>query len=101
MIKRLKETFAEDSIAVTASSGTAAQLIFGQTLHSWACVGLARQSKYQLLCRVQSDRNALERWEKVKTLIVDEVSMIDARLFDSLEYIGRNVTLIIHLEAYR
>ncbi|TBU34899.1 P-loop containing nucleoside triphosphate hydrolase protein [Dichomitus squalens] len=34
---------------------------------------------------------ALDRWKKVETLIIDEISMLDGRLFDKLEYIARKL----------
>ncbi len=91
IINRLQRRLGEEKVAVTASSGTAAQVIGGQTLHSWGGVGLAKQSRYQLLRKVQSDKDAFERWKNFRTLVLDELSMVDAPLFDSLEYICRSV----------
>ncbi|OBZ79224.1 ATP-dependent DNA helicase PIF1 [Grifola frondosa] len=31
----------------------------------------------------------VDRWQQVRTLIIDEISMIDGKLFDKLEYIAR------------
>ena len=31
----------------------------------------------------------MERWKKTKVLIIDEISMIDAELFDKLNYIAK------------
>ncbi|KAI0639044.1 hypothetical protein C8Q77DRAFT_27635 [Trametes polyzona] len=33
----------------------------------------------------------LDRWRECKTLIIDEISMIDGKLFDKLEYVGRQL----------
>jgi ATP-dependent DNA helicase PIF1 len=34
---------------------------------------------------------AKQRWNTVKVLVVDEISMVDGRLFEKLEYIARHV----------
>ncbi|KAI1797549.1 PIF1-like helicase-domain-containing protein [Ganoderma leucocontextum] len=42
---------------------------------------------------VDSSRKSkiLDRWRTVETLIIDEISMIDGKLFDKLEYIARKL----------
>ena len=41
--------------------------------------------------RVRASRGALARWRACSRLVVDEVSMLDARLFDALDAIARAV----------
>ena len=65
--------------------------IAGQTLHSFAGVGLGEGDPRDLLQRVTVQQNARRRWQTCRTLVVDEVSMIDAALFDKLEYIARMI----------
>jgi ATP-dependent DNA helicase PIF1 len=93
------------TLGITASTGIASVNIGGATLHSWAGVGLGdlRVKDYVGKFFGQTKfRNVLERWRKVRTLIVDEgmystncthdafcaylkkVSMIDGDLFDKL-----------------
>ncbi|CAE6440896.1 unnamed protein product [Rhizoctonia solani] len=80
-----------DSIAVTASTGIAAAHIGGQTLHSFAGVGLGHGDLNKLIQRIKQDPEARARWLKVKVLIIDEVSMVDATWFDQLEEIARKL----------
>lgn len=47
--------------------------------------------KIQLLSTVQRNSNAVHRWTTCRLLIIDEVSMIDANLFTTLERIARAV----------
>ena len=75
----------------TASTGLAAVNISGQTLHSFAGVGLGEGDPRDLLQRVQVQQHARRRWESCKTLVIDEISMIDRGLFDKLEYIARTI----------
>eukprot|EP00112_Aurelia_sp_Birch-Aquarium-sp1_P013571 Seg2882.2 transcript_id=Seg2882.2/GoldUCD/mRNA.D3Y31 product="ATP-dependent DNA helicase RRM3" protein_id=Seg2882.2/GoldUCD/D3Y31 len=54
VVEKLRSRFGDKKVAATASSGTAAKLIGGQTLHSWAGIGLGKESRYQLLQKVFS-----------------------------------------------
>ncbi|KAK2984038.1 hypothetical protein RJ640_001199 [Escallonia rubra] len=91
IIKQLKKIHGSSKVAVTASTGVAACAIRGQTLHSFAGIGLGDADHQTLLERVVSDKRAHRRWKKVKALVIDECSMISPDHFDSLEYIARNV----------
>lgn len=71
----------------TASTGAAAILIGGSTLHSWAGIKLGKGTPEELVKYMNI--NALARWSNVKILIIDEISMIDPILFDKLEKIAR------------
>ena len=69
-------------MAVAAPTGIAAVNIGGSTIHSWAGIRLGKQSADQLIRGLS--RFARERWEEVHTLIIDEISMLDATLYDKL-----------------
>ena len=75
----------------TASTGLAAVNISGQTLHSFAGVGLGEGDASDLLRRVMVAQHARRRWQTCQILVIDEVSMIDRVLFDKLEYIARSI----------
>ena len=74
-------------VAVTASTGIAALHISGQTIHSFAGIGLGTGSKEYVFGRL--DDVARNRWMNCNCLIIDEISMISAELFDKLDYIAR------------
>ncbi|GLB36504.1 putative dna repair and recombination [Lyophyllum shimeji] len=91
IIKTLQE---RGGLAITASTGIAAVNIGGSTLHSWAGIGLGDESWKQYAGKFfgqKKFRPVLDRWRNVRTLIIDEVSMIDGALFDKLENIAREV----------
>ena len=77
------------TIAITASTGIASVLINGVTLHSWAGIGLGNSSVEKLFTKIKSNKKRLERWKKADILIIDEISLISAELFDKLENLGR------------
>ncbi|KAL1882753.1 hypothetical protein VTK73DRAFT_878 [Phialemonium thermophilum] len=78
-----------DRIAVTASTGLAACNIGGMTLHSFAGIGLGKEDVQTLVKKIRRNPKAKNRWLRTKTLIIDEISMVDGELFDKLSQIGR------------
>lgn len=82
-------TAAYRSVVVTASTGVAALNIRGVTIHSWAGIGLGALPFDQLLQQIDSKSYVRERWRRVQTLVIDEVSMLSAPIFDLLERLGR------------
>jgi ATP-dependent DNA helicase PIF1 len=79
------------AIAVTAPTGIAASHVQGQTIHSWAGIGLGKGSRDSLLQKVMNNHAACERWRKAEVLLLDEVSMLDSYLMEVLDMIGRSV----------
>ncbi|KAF8634433.1 hypothetical protein AX15_000883 [Amanita polypyramis BW_CC] len=79
-------------LAITASTGIAAINIGGCTLHSWAGIGLGEESVKALAGKIwhqEKFKPVKIRWQDVRTLIIDEISMIDGKLFDKLEHLAR------------
>ena len=81
------------NVAVTASTGIAATLIGGTTLHSWAGLGISKEPfNPKEISPHMWGRSANLR--NVDVLIIDEVSMLPAYLFTKLEaalrYFRRN-----------
>ncbi|CCF44443.1 DNA repair and recombination protein pif1 [Colletotrichum higginsianum] len=93
IIAELKKKWARDPerLAVTASTGLAACNIGGQTLHSFAGIGLGKDDIPTLVKKIRRNPKAKNRWLRTKTLIIDEVSMVDGELFDKLSSIGRTI----------
>lgn len=93
LIAELKKKWARDPerISVTASTGLAACNIGGQTLHSFAGIGLGKEDVPSLVKKIRRNAKAKNRWLRTHTLIIDEVSMVDGDLFDKLSQIARTI----------
>ena len=78
-------------VFVTASTGAAATQIGGQTIHAFAGVGHAGESAADLARHVASSYKAKKRWLACETLVIDEISMLDAATFDKLDHVARYV----------
>ncbi|KAG8740552.1 hypothetical protein FRC10_004168 [Ceratobasidium sp. 414] len=81
---RKKHGKAQDSVAITASTGIAACNIGGQTLHSFSGIGIGEGTPESLATKIKRNKNATSRWLRCKVLIIDEISMLDGDLFDRL-----------------
>ena len=75
------------SVAVTASTGIAATHINGTTIHSWSGIGLATALTDNLVKTVRTRRK--RKLQEADILIIDEVSMLHAWLFDMVDRICR------------
>ena len=78
-------------VAVTSTTGVSAILIGGNTLHSWAGIGLGKDSVQSLTNKIRNRKKYKQRWLNTHTLIIDEISMLDSELFEKLDKIGRKV----------
>ena len=91
LIAALKRRHGNNAVHVTASTGAAAVLIGGTTLHAFAGIGLGKEDAAALVKRVYANKLTSARWQRARALIIDEVSMIDCDLFDKMDYIARQL----------
>ena len=71
--------------SVTASTGSAAYLIRGRTIHSYLGIGLGQKSSQELYEYIRSKKPFIaNKLRKLNILIIDEISMIDNVLFDKI-----------------
>lgn len=81
LLRKIISTLPPDGTVVTASTGVAACLIGGVTLHSFAGVGAGDHSLKRSI-ELASRPAAAQTWRKCKRLIIDEISMVDMNFFD-------------------
>jgi ATP-dependent DNA helicase PIF1 len=80
-------------IQVCALTGCAAVLLEckAKTIHSWASIGLGNGTIEQNVTRIMKNRHAKMTWKGTDILIIDEVSMMSRKLFETLDAIGKAV----------
>ena len=61
------------------------------TLHSWAGIGIAEGTFDTIVKKVLSSKRARKHWRRTHVLVIDEISMLDPKIFDLLDRIGRRV----------
>ena len=82
----------QHAVQVCALTGCAAVLLQcegAKTIHSWGGIGLANGDFQAIIDRVSKNKYKRAAWNNVDVLIIDEVSMMSARLFNLLDRIGR------------
>jgi ATP-dependent DNA helicase PIF1 len=90
MIKHLCEKQGR-KCAVTSTTGVAAVLAGGSTIHSWGGLGLGKKPVPKLLQKIRKYQHIRKRWEETDVLIIDEVSMMDPVLFAKIDQIAKNI----------
>lgn len=77
------------NLGVTASTGAAAFLINGRTIHSFLGIGLGNDTALKLASKTLATNELVyTRISTLKILIIDEISMISAELFKKIsEYL--------------
>ena len=80
-------------VALTAMTGCAALLLGrgAKTLHSWAGIGLGKDSVQTLIVKLRKSFRSKKNWLTADTLIIDEVSMMTPELLDKLEELARGI----------
>lgn len=81
LLRRIISSFPPDNLVITASTGIAACLIGGITLHSFAGIGAGDKSLKSSIEMARRPASSTA-WRKCKRLIIDEISMVDAQFFD-------------------
>ena len=78
---------------VCAMTGCAALLVGcgATTLHSWSGIKMARGHTCEIITNIRNNKKTTAKWRSIKTLILDEVSMLSKRLFELLDAIGKDV----------
>jgi ATP-dependent DNA helicase PIF1 len=83
-------------IVLTAMTGCAALLISTQThkaktLHSWAGIGLGKESATELCKKIRASYHSHKRWMCIDMLVIDEISMMSPELLEKLNTIAKTL----------
>lgn len=86
-IAHLKER--KVAVATTASTGIAATHMNGMTIHSWAGIGVKEFITQGNLVSMKSKKYLKNHLEKVKVLIIDEISMLHKNQLNAVDVVLR------------
>ena len=65
--------YGEKQVAVTASTGIAGLSIGGSTVHSFAGIGLGKESADKIASKIlDSPGNVKKRWRQTRVMVIDE-----------------------------
>ena len=77
--------------AITASTGIAATHIGGMTIHSWSGIGIKDKLTRDDLRHIKDMPVYTKRIRRAKVLIIDEISMLDGKIFSMIDTVCRTV----------
>ena len=89
ILEKLKEIIPD--IVITSTTGIAAVNVNGQTLHSWAGIGICTLPVETTVSKILADDTALKRIRDCCILAIDEVSMLDIKTFEYTDSVLRAV----------
>jgi len=84
IISSLQEIFPNKRISVTASTGVASFNINGSTIHSYLGIGIGNDSIDDIYTKIRKRKDVIKRIREIDLLVIDEISMISAELFDNI-----------------
>lgn len=87
LIKHLTQLCNEENIniGITASTGSAAVLIDGRTVHSYLGIGLAKDNANVLANSLFfKNKKKIKELKELQILLIDEISMIDGEFFSKI-----------------
>lgn len=79
------------NIGLTATTGTAAFIIGGQTIHSFMGIGIGEETTAEVFIKIKNRTSIYKTLAELDVLIVDEVSMMDSLLFEKISDVLRYV----------
>ncbi|XP_067625032.1 ATP-dependent DNA helicase PIF1 [Eurosta solidaginis] len=90
LLRKIISALPPDGTVATASTGVAACLIGGTTLHAFAGIGSGDYG-LQRCIELASRPASAQIWRKCKRLIIDEISMVDGQYFEKIEAVARHI----------
>lgn len=90
LINYICENLKTKNIAVTATTGISSILIGGTTIYSYLGIGLGLSSVEELFNQIYLKQKE-SVWKIIDILIIDEISMLPATLFDKLNILAKKI----------
>lgn len=90
ILGKLKEKF-KKKLTITSTTGLAAVNVKGQTLHSWAGVGLCKNTIAKTVEKIKSRTTQLRQIKNCKILAVDEISMLNIEAFEYINEVLKQI----------
>ena len=90
VLNQLKKRYT-NKLHITSTTGVSAINISGQTIHSWAGIGIANKSIEKTIKYIKHNKVLCEQIRGAELLAIDEISMLDDNTFDYLNKVLKGV----------
>ena len=84
ILNKLKDKL-QKKLTITSTTGIAAVNVKGQTLHSWAGVGLCKNPIHKTVEKIYSRPSVYKQIRNCKILAIDEISMLSVEVFEYID----------------
>jgi len=81
----------ESKIFITSTTGLSSLLIDGMTINRYSGIGTGTKDIETLYKKIIKMGKLKKRWCNTSVLIIDEISMMDADIFDKLEILAKRI----------
>ena len=89
-LNKLKEIY-KDELHITSTTGISAINVNGQTIHSWAGIGIANKPIDEIVKSIKQKPNLYMTLLCCKMLAIDEISMLDSRAFEYVSEVLKRI----------
>lgn len=89
IINYLRTKFKNNLLGITATTGIAAKLLGGKTLHSLLGLPIGNLDIEKFKIHLNYKKYLVAKWKKLKVLLIDEISMLSADLFELIDNVAR------------
>ncbi len=90
ILNKLKDKF-KKKLTITSTTGIAAVNVKGQTIHSWAGVGLCKNSVSKTVEKIRGRISTLRQILNCKILAIDEISMLNIETFEYVNEVLKEI----------
>lgn len=91
IIQKLQTRYGKSNIGISAPTGLAASNVGGQTIQRLLGLGLGKEPADILLSKIKKNMDKYMVWRRMSILVIDEISMLDSKLFDKLNYLAKKI----------
>jgi ATP-dependent DNA helicase PIF1 len=96
LVNALREEWKErypptEILSITSTTGVSAICLNAETIHRWSGIKRGELDAAALLKRVRGSESAKKNWLNAKYLVIDEISMLSADVFDKLNFIAKRM----------
>lgn len=89
ILNKLKQKI--KNLILTSTTGIASVNIKGQTIHSWANIGICNKPVNVTVEKIMKKSTVKKQLQNAKILAIDEISMLDKNTFDYVDTVLREV----------
>ena len=78
---------------ITSTTGVSAHAISGTTIHRWSSIQLGDKPARTIIEKIRKNKEKVARWKASDILVIDEVSMLGAKILTLLDTVAKEIRL--------